>query len=143
MVSLIDIAPLNETVRVQGQDVSVVGISSLGLAHLLKHFPELRALIVGRSVDISAELLMDVAPRAISAIIAAGTGFPGNANAEKVADSLPVGEQLELLSVILKLTMPDGVDPLVEKLGRLVATLGVSGVGGKAPAGSSPKRSKS
>lgn len=63
-------------------------------------------------------------PEALAAFIAAGTGQPGNEEAEKVAADLPVSSQLDLIEQILKLTFPKGVGPFVKQLqaaGLLVA----------------------
>lgn len=117
MVGLLDIAPLTERVSVRGQEIEVVGVSAKGIAHLLARFPELRALITGRGV--SPETIMEIGGDIVAAIIAAGTGYPADQRAEEIAGSLAVSEQADLLSAILKLTMPSGFGPFVEKLAGL------------------------
>jgi hypothetical protein len=117
MVGLIDIAPRIETADVQGTQVPVYGISAKGLAHLLGRFPELRKLMTGQEVEI--EQLMAMGGDAVAAIIAAGCGFPGDQAAEDVAASLTLEAQVDLLSGTLRLTLPGGVGPFVEKLNAL------------------------
>jgi hypothetical protein len=117
MVGLIDIAPSVETIDVQGTSVAVHGISAKGLAHLLSRFPELRKLMSGHEVEI--EQLMAMGGEAVAAIIAAGCGYPGDPAAENVAARLTLEAQVDLLSGILRLTLPGGFGPFVEKLTAL------------------------
>jgi hypothetical protein len=117
MVGLIDIAPKIETVEVQSTPVTVHGISAKGLAHLLGRFPELRMLMTGQEVQ--TEQLMAMGGDAVAAIIAAGCGYPGEEAAERVASKLSLDAQADLLASILRLTLPMGVGPFVEKLTAL------------------------
>jgi hypothetical protein len=125
--SLLDIAPAAETIAVAGSEVAVHGISVKGIAVLLARFPELRTLMGGGEVD--AELagkLMAIAPDAVAAIIAGGTGMPGSAEAEERAALLSIDAQLDLISAVLRLTFPRGVGPFVERLTALGGSLNVS-----------------
>jgi hypothetical protein len=117
MVGLIDIAPRTETVLVHGTPVPVHGISAKSLAHLLGRFPELRMLLTGQEVEI--EQLMAMGGDAVAAIIAAGCGYPGDQAAENVAATLTIEAQVDLLSAVLRLTLPGGFGPFVEKLTAL------------------------
>lgn len=131
MVSLLDIANAPRTVNVRGVDVPVFGISAVGLALLMQRFPEIRALFAGREINLDANAIFEIVPRAVHAIIAAGCGCAGNGDAEKVAAGLALYDQMELLTTILDMTMPSGLSPLVASLERLTAGLGVQGVGSK------------
>jgi len=122
MASLLDIAPLGASVTVRGTAVNVTGVSAAGIASLLQRFPELREMMVGR--EVAPERLMTMGADAVAAIIAAGTGLPGNPEAESVAASLAVEDQADLLAAILKITLPRGVGPLVEKLSAMASSLG-------------------
>ncbi|PSJ55762.1 phage pre-tape measure protein [Pseudaminobacter soli (ex Li et al. 2025)] len=130
MAGLLDIAPVAETVTALGEKVEVYGVSAKGVAVLLSRFPELRMLITGKSVDV--DRLMEMGGDAVSAIIAAGCGYPGSEQAEAMADRIAVDEQADLLAAILRLTLPKGMGPFVEKLTALGAVLGAEG-------GASPK----
>lgn len=141
MAGLLDIAPPGETVPVGGAEVAVTGVSARGVAVLLQRFPELRALFAGRTPD--AARLAALGPDIVAAIIAAGTGSPGVARAEAVADRLPADTQIELLAAILRVTMPRGPGPLVERLGALGEQLGLPGLSPAAAATSSPAPSSS
>lgn len=139
MPSLTDIAASTATVA----GVPVYGVSVKGVAMLFERFPVFRELFTGRAVDFTPEMITKLAPDAIAAIIAAGTGTPGDRDAEAAAEKLPLHLQAGMLDKIIALTMPSGVGPFVEMVARLAATLGVagSGDGSKAPDTSSPKPS--
>lgn len=135
MVSLVDIAPLARAVPVQGDTVSVRGVSALGVASLIMRFPELRALIAGKDTNVTVDRIMEVAPQAVASIIAAGCGAEGDPRAEEVASQLPVGEQLALLTAVLELTLPNGIGPFVKQVEGLLKAVGLSESGTKARAG--------
>lgn len=123
MVQLSDIAPLAEEVPVGGgQTAAVYGVSVLGIVDLIHKYPELQALLSGEAIG--TEALLSFGPKAVAAIIAAGCGQPGDEKAEAVAAKFPVAIQADLLEAILRLTMPAGIGPFVEKLVGLRAVLG-------------------
>lgn len=124
MTSLLDIAPAAETVRVRGVDLSITGISANGLASLLTNHPELRSLFTGGE-DIDTTALLGMGGTVVAAIIAAGTGDPGNPTAIEVADKLGIADQATIMEAILRHTLPDGIGPFAEKLSALAAALGV------------------
>ena len=138
MVGLIDVEPPSESVEFGGKKVSVYGVSAKGIAHLLGRFPELRALMSGREVAI--EQLTAMGGDAVAAIIAAGCGYPGDEKAEALAARMPAELQADFLAPILRVTMPKGVGPFVEKLAALGAVLGTA-PSIEAPATKSLKRS--
>jgi len=123
MASLLDLAPQGARVLVAGTELRVYGISATGLAVLMSRFPLLRQLLTGAVIDV--EKILALGGDVVAAIIAAGCGHPGNADAEKIAAVLPIGDQAEILGAIVKETMPGGVDPLAEKLKGLMSALGL------------------
>lgn len=129
MASLLDIAPETATIKIQGKDVSVYGVSARGIAYLAAKYPEVKKVLAGKEFKgVSPERLVDLVPDAIASIIAAGCGMPGDKKAEAIADKLPTGDQVNLLTEIIRLTMPDGFGPFVERLravGSLVPQPGV------------------
>ena len=138
MVGLVDIAPVTSTILVRGQNIMITGVSARGIALLLARFPELRAVITGREVAMDA--LLKLGGDVIAAIIAAGTGSPGDDDAERAADNLTLEEQADLLASIVELTMPRGLGPLVERLSRLGLLAG--GGASAMQAATSPQPSK-
>lgn len=117
MVGLLEIAPLTQIVTVRDQPIEVTGVSAKGVAQLLLRFPELRALISGRQVG--HDQLLALGGDIIAAVIAAGCGHPGDELAEAASSRLGLDDQAELLAAIVKLTMPQGIGPFVDKLSRL------------------------
>lgn len=142
MVGLLDIAPVGATVVVQGKAIDVQGVNAKGVALLLARFPALRALMSGRDVGISD--LMEMGGDIVAAIIAAGCGQPGNAEYEAAAGRLSINDQADFVAEILRLTMPNGVGPFVEKVSKMGTVLGaqVSAPAGKVPDTKSPKALK-
>lgn len=142
MVSLLDIADQQKTVTIRDKDVAVFGISAQDIVYLFGKFPELRLLMSGKQADLTPETLLKLAPGAVAAAIAAGTGSAGNENAEAVAARLGLGEQLDLLAAIFELTFPQGVGPFVAKLDALGLLKSAEGASGWAQDTSSPEPSK-
>jgi hypothetical protein len=146
VTSLMDIAPLQRTVPVQGVEVAVSGISALAIAQMMGRFPEVRNLLGGKSADITAERLFEAVPEAVAVIIAAGCGRADDEALQAKAASLPLEVQFELVTVILELTVPSGVGPFVQKLRGLMGGLGITSLtnasadGGKGRGGKSPQR---
>lgn len=128
-MSLFDIAPIVETVTVNGTLVPCRGVSMQEIVGLLTRFPTLRAFVWGgRALNPDALsdplALMREIPEAIGPVIAAGCGSPGDDSAERIASSLPIDSQLDLLGAIFRLTMPEGIGPLAQKLTALFAATG-------------------
>jgi hypothetical protein len=131
MVSLLDISPVKETVSVHGQDVEVTGVSAEGIAYLLGKFPQVKDALMGKGLEVTPQALLEQGPTFVAAIIAAGTGAPGNAEVEKIAAGLAVGVQVEFIDKIIKLTLPGGVGPFVDRLQQMLGAAEGSVAGGK------------
>lgn len=128
MPGLLDVATSTRTVSVGGVDVPIPGVSAKGIAYLLERFPVFRELLTGRTPKLAADNIIAMLPDAIAAIIAAGTGYPGNREAEAKAEALPAEVQVELLEAIFAVTMPKGVGPFVERIMALAGALDAPGV---------------
>lgn len=124
MASLLDLAPQGAQITVAGKQLTVHGISASGIATLLSRFPPLRDLLAGGSID--TEAIMAMGGDIVAAIIAAACGYPGNADAEKVASVLPVGDQVDILAAAIEQTMPGGAGPLGARLQALGDRLNLS-----------------
>ncbi|MCX7344343.1 MAG: hypothetical protein NTU78_01140 [Alphaproteobacteria bacterium] len=136
MVGLLDIAPLTQTVLVRDHPIEVTGVSAKGMAQLLLRFPELRALITGREVGL--DQLLALGGDIVAAVIAAGCGQVGDAQAEAAAGRLGLDDQAELLAAVMTLTMPQGIGPFVDKLARMGLKPAAGGASGT-PEPSLPK----
>jgi hypothetical protein len=123
MAGLLDIVAAAASVDVLGTAVPVKGVSVRGVASLLARFPEIQGAMTGEAL--TAETLMALAPAAVSAVICAGCGYLGDADQEAAAADLPVGAQIDLLSEIIRATVPRGVGPLAEKVKALTGSLGL------------------
>ena len=139
MVGLLDIAPATEQVAVRGQKLPVYGVSAKGIAYLLSRFPDLRLMMTGRAVDV--ERLLEMGGDAVEAIIASGLGHPGEEDYERAAGKLSLEEQADILSAVLRLTLPNGIAPFVEKLTALGGIVNGEGLSQKVQVTKSRKRS--
>lgn len=133
MASLLDLARVARKVKVGDDEVDVYGVSAQGFAELMARFPEIGKMMAGITVD--AASLGKLAPEALGAFIAAGTGNVGSKEAEEFASKLGMGSQMDLISEILRLTFPRGVGPFVKQLDDLSGL--VQGEAGTAPPPSS------
>lgn len=111
MASLLDIAPVRETVAVGGVALEVKPISAADIAGLMLRFGNVFEVLAGDLAKAGEAL-----KPAIGAVIAAGCGAAGDAAQEAVAAELGVGDQVSLVAAIRRLTMPKGVRPFVQDL---------------------------
>jgi hypothetical protein len=109
MPSLLDIAPPDigaKEVEIRGITLRVRGIAAVDWAALYARFPELRIMVGGGSEDIDRIRAM----AAQSALIAAGTGKPGDADVERAAMcNLSTDERQSLIEDIIRLSLPGDV----------------------------------
>lgn len=129
MAGLVDIAPRAEVVVIRDTEITVTGIAAHGIAALLSRFPELRRLMAGAvgGEDVAFDGLMSLGGDIVCAVLAAGTGASGDAEAEQAAAALTLEEQAELLAAVMRQTAPRGLGPLVERLGALLGEASSSG----------------
>lgn len=126
MANFIDIAPLSETVTVRGQQVTVRGIELEHIAKLLFRFPDLREMMAKQTWDV--ERIGALAKPLQCALIAAGVDEIDEAGAANLA----LGEKVELLEKLVRITMPGGPVPFMRALTGL---MGVVGAGEASPKG--------
>lgn len=114
-LSLLDIAPnLTEKISIGAAHLEVRGISAKNIVMLFQRFPQLQSWFRGAGVDLKG--LIDEAPDALAAIIAAGAGMPGIDEAEETASNLPVEIQLDILEAIGRLTFRNGFGPFAVRI---------------------------
>jgi hypothetical protein len=140
-LSLYDIANFGEDVEVgNGQKLRVKGISAQGCLVLLMRYPDFQKWIGGKALQLSDVMLL--APDVIAAVIAAGTGKPGDVDAEDIAGSLPVETQTDLVEAIYRQTFRSGFGPFALRVLKLYEGARASGNFGGDPAMKSPPVSK-
>lgn len=118
MVSLVDIVPQTRSVELSIGAVELRGLGLRHIAELLLRFPELRKLWANGAPVLDVDMLLVAAPGAVGSVIATAAGQPEAA--ETIIDTLSIDDIAECLIVVRELTMPGGVDPFVERLGRLL-----------------------
>jgi len=123
MTSLADLAGVGQDVTVRGQKVTVTGVSARGLALLFKRFPELVGAVTGAGLSLAS--LTELGPDVLAAVIAAGTGAPGDPQAEAVADRLGMSDQLSLIEAILSETFAGDPEDFMKRLENLAGAVGV------------------
>lgn len=115
---IFDIAPVTETVTINGVDHKVYGVPSRILAQLGKDYPELVAMLMGGGLNMEA-IKEKFAP-AVQIIIAAGFRGHDDPEVRKFAADLPLDTQMILLAAILKRTMMGGPDPFGQAVKAIV-----------------------
>lgn len=116
-LGLLDILPASEKIVVNGKELEIFQISGRCIGELLQRFPDL-IQIFDSSVDdkVKLDIIKRVSPKAIAPIIAAACGNAGDPRAEAIADKLSVDDQIKILKIVQRLTMPDGFGPFVQRL---------------------------
>ena len=141
MTSLLDIADASTVVKVRGVDVTVYGVAMQDVAALMRRYPEIYGLFSGDDKGGKAADLLS--GPAIPAVIAAGLRNKDSEEVEAKIRGLYMEEQIDLLKAILKMTMPSGVVPFMEKLTELGKLLSAdTGESATVSAPKSPKPSK-
>jgi hypothetical protein len=121
--SLADLAGVGRDVEVRGLKVTVTGVSARGLALLFKRFPELVGAVTGAGLSLAS--LTELGPDVLASVIAAGTGAPGDPQAEAVADGLSMSDQLALIDAILLESFGGDPEGFMQRLEKLAAGVGV------------------
>lgn len=143
-LGLMDIVPASEDVKIdETQSLKLTGISFEDIVTLMKRFPEAQAWALGGKLDPAR--LVQVAPEAVAAVIAASCGFIGDEKAEKRARAIAVETQLDCIEAIVRITFRSGFGPFVERIAGVAGLArAVSESSGKAPAtNSQPSSSNS
>lgn len=130
MVSLLDVGPLTDTVKVRGKDVTTYPITPAGLFYLIRQSEEIRLLLDGRASEIQPDRLMTMGPDNIALVVGVGAVAPEEddwlkkvEDSAKVAKTLSATEQLSAIVSIFKMTFPEGVGPFVDALRALTEGL--------------------
>lgn len=121
MPGLLDIMPAAKRVMIPTSEgeapVDVRGLSLPDVRDLLARFPEVIGML--GSGKVKAADVFAMGPDIVGAIIAAACGSGGVKEAEAAATMFSIGVQAEILTHVIKLTMPKGPGPFVEMLKAL------------------------
>ena len=142
-LSLYDISGFGEDVPISGdppQKIRAKGISAKGVLLLLLRYPDLQKWLAGQSIAIP-DFMMQT-PEVIAAIIAAGTGVPGDLDAEEIASNLPVEDQVDIIEAIYRQTFRSGFGPFAKRVLTLYAGAFIPDSPGKDPDTKSPQELK-
>lgn len=120
-ISLMDTAPKTENVPFNGNYLVVQALSGDTILELMKTYPPLQGLAVGRKLD--AAIIMDMGSQIISALVAASLGFPGDRAAEEKAKALPIETQLDVISAMGRCTFTQGFGPFAIRLKGMFAAV--------------------
>lgn len=137
MVSILDLVPVPEIVRVRGHDVPVNGLSFEAFAKLIGGFPAVAGFFTDGA---NPAAFLAASPDLVAMVICAGIGDDGEKQRAAIK-AYPAGDQIKLLNAVLKGTMPDGPGPFLELLATVEGFLpAVAEKRTKAPSTSSGKR---
>jgi hypothetical protein len=125
--SFTDIAPIEEIVTLRGLDfpVHALGIDDLG--KLLHRFPELRTLLPTAAApgtappEVDAVSIIGLGRQIVAALIACATDKAGDKEEEEALAGLAVGEQFLFIEAIIRLSVPGGLTPLMQRVAGLMS----------------------
>lgn len=139
MVSLVDIVPQTRTVRIADGELVLRGLGLRQIAGLLLRFPEFRKYLVeGGTVAVDPDVLLAQIPGCVGAIIAEASGQPEAEDA--IEDKMALGDIIECVTTIHRLTIPEGADPLFVHLLRVLGGVPVSDPPGEVVDMNTPRR---
>lgn len=125
-LSLLDLRRKTVTVTFSdGREIEVSGLSTADLAELMDKFPPLQKFFLRFPMTIAE--VIEAAPGAMAYMIVAGCDMKGNEEALKVAQSLTIEEQSELLEGIGKATFTRGFGPFDSRMQALGMQLAATG----------------
>jgi len=135
-LGLYDISGFGEDVDVgDGVKLRVKGISAKGILMLLLRYPDLQKWLAGQTLAVAD--IMVQSPDVIAAVIAAGTGMPGDPEAEEIASGIPIEVQMDVVEVIYRRTFRSGFGPFAKRVLALYEHA-VAARAGKDPVTKSP-----
>lgn len=118
MSSLLDLGPLTEEVEVRGVKLTVRGLTAASLFKLFAEFPTMQEALAIMGTTSSA--MLELAPDLFAKVIAIATGSPDDAAIIAKAKELGAADQMAILSVVQKLSFPQGFGPFVDQMTRLM-----------------------
>jgi hypothetical protein len=122
MADLLDIAPSTsvEVVKIDGNRITVRGMSVDAIASIVARFPGLKSLAGGDAGGDIILRLIQGCGAAAGPIIAAGCGHLGEEQYEQRAAALLPEQQIKFIRAIFGLTFPNGIGSFVQELTNLI-----------------------
>jgi hypothetical protein len=114
-----------KTVKIKETDVEIRPIELSEIATILAKYPACLDAFKNGFEDINFTLILKTAPQIINEIVAAGLDEMNNLEEITKIQRLPDDIKLEILSQIVSLTMPGGMDDLLGKFQPLLNLFGV------------------
>ena len=118
MSSLLDLGPLVEEVEIRGVKLTVRGLTAASLFKLFSEFPNMQEALA--QMGTSSSVMLELAPDLFAKVIAIATGSPDDAAIIAKAKELGAADQMAILSVVQKLSFPQGFGPFVDQITRLM-----------------------
>jgi len=119
MSKLSDIAPVTKPFDLNGQTVTITGLSIAAFVDVLNGNAQLAAMV--QKGDASFVQVVSAFPLPVAKLIAAGTGAPGDEAEIAAALALPAGYSVLLLEEIVNVSFVGDVAPFVQKLLKVAA----------------------
>lgn len=140
MTSLLDIGDLTEEVEVRGVKLTVQGLTAGHLFQLFSEFPDMRKMMEGKKGD-ATQIMLGLAPELIAKVIAMALGHPHDKDIEARAMSIGAGDQMLVISAVLRLTFADGFGPFVERITKIMQSAAIQSSPPPMPSSNSMTRS--
>jgi hypothetical protein len=118
MNSLLDLGPLTEEVDIRGVKLTVRGLTAASVFKLFAEFPNMQQALA--EMGTSGSSMLELAPDLFAKVIAIATGSPDDAAVIAKARELGATDQMAILSVVQKLSFPQGFGPFVDQMARLM-----------------------
>jgi hypothetical protein len=118
MNSLLDLGPLTEEVEIRGVRLTVRGLTAASVFKLFSEFPNMQQALAEMGTASSG--MLELAPDLFAKVIAIATGSPDDAAVIAKARELGAADQMAILSVVQKLSFPQGFGPFVDQMARLM-----------------------
>jgi hypothetical protein len=119
MTSLLDIGPLTEEVEVRGVKLEVQGLTAGHLFQLFAEFPDMRKLL-DKKQGSPQQVMLSLAPELIAKVIAMALGKPRDKEVEAKVMTMGAGDQLNIVTAVVRLSFNDGIGPFVEQVTKLM-----------------------
>lgn len=117
------ISDVSDEANVNGKTFNIRGLSLRDIAKVISRFPAMMDVVTKhekakQNLDVAtiAKAIIEAGPDVVASIIAMGVGLEGNKKAEQVAINLTFGNQLYIVTKIIKASIRPELGPLSDQL---------------------------